>query len=164
MRIVALVTFALLAAGCRAQARPPEIPRGDPAAAEQVYADHALSFRGGWSNKWYRADGGYYLDDVRPAVDVYPESRAARKRATRRQLVVFLLAGTAGAILGTTAGHQLTAADADQLSTREAGALYATGGLFAAFAFVLDWSWGRRAYEDLASTYNRALRDDLSRR
>src|SRR5688572_19588381 len=110
MRTTSMLLVLCFTLGACQKAQPPRIPRGDPAAAEQVYADHALSYRGGlWGHKWQRADGSYNIADVAPSTDIYPESREVRKRARRRGAVVTVVAVIAGATLGFTAGNQMFA-------------------------------------------------------
>jgi hypothetical protein len=168
MRPIILVFASLLCfAGCGGRtAAAPQIPRqADPAVREQVYAANRLSFEGGfWTNKWTRADGAYNVNSVGPAVDAYPESKAARSRARKRGLLVSILSATGGAIIGVTLGMQLfpPPEEDQQLSGGAAAALYGTGAALAIIGIVVERSWARPAYRDVATTYNAALRRDLA--
>ena len=154
----------LAVVACHHSAVPPRIVRdADPAEREAVFTANRLTFEGGfWTRVWRRADGAYAYPQIITAVDVYPSSKAARKTAQRRSVVTCVLAAVGGTIVGTTLGNQLFAPPEDRYDDRTRNMLYVVGGGTMLLGIVLDQTWAKAAYRDIATRYNEELRRDLA--
>lgn len=158
-----LISVVFITACMANRATPPTLPLGaDDSTRQRAYADNELAYQGGfWSHQWVRADGKYNLNTVTPTIERYPTAKRAHTRAKRRSLLVTILAATGGALIGTTLGTQLTATDDQKLPGTVAGSLYISGAALALIGIILDQTWAKPAYRDLATTYNAALREEL---
>ncbi|KAB2884369.1 MAG: hypothetical protein F9K40_22630 [Kofleriaceae bacterium] len=152
-------------AGCTRHAAPPQLPGGaaDASAREAAYAASALEHHASfWRQAWKRADGTYNIDGIRASVDAYPASKAARKKARNRGVTVAILGALGGGFVGYAAGQQLFVADDDRLADGTLYTLYGAGAAIALVAVVLDRTWARTAYGEIAPAYNAELRRDLA--
>lgn len=163
MRASIVVVIATVCGCLPKQAAPPTVPASAlPADRERVYRDYELTYESGvLAHRWKRADGEYSLVGIAPSVEVYPASKEAHRRAKRRSLLVTIVAATGGALIGTTLGLQLTANDQNKLDTGVAVGLYASGAALAILGLVLEQTWAKPAYADVAATYNTALRREI---
>lgn len=164
MRITLLLIVVTLGAACTKHATLPKLPTTpDIEARENAYAAAELRYDGGfWQRQWKRADGGYTLEGIKPAVDEYPSSRAARKTARNRAVIVTLLSALGGGLIGTAAGNQLFASPENRYAHDGLVTLYGSGAALVLVGIVLDQTWAKDAYREIATSYNQELRRDLA--
>jgi hypothetical protein len=161
---IQLLLVAVALAGCTKHASIPQLPTTpDLAARESAYADAELHYDGGfWGHHWQRADGRYNIDGISPAVDQYPSSKAARKTARNRGIVVGLIGGVGGGLIGLAVGDQLFAQPEEQYSHETRVMLYGGGAALIVVGVLLDQTWAKDAYSEIATSYNEELRRDLA--
>jgi hypothetical protein len=150
--------------GCvPAQAPRPTIVRdADPCTRQHTYDANQLTFNDStWSPKWSRGDGEYALASLNDVFDSYPQSREVKDRVKTRSNVIGVIGGAGGFLVGFTLGFNVSASDANRMSTSTQTALYATGGGLLVTALVTALLWPNPANQ-LAPAYNAGLHDDLS--
>jgi hypothetical protein len=152
------------ATACVRHAPPPQLPHdADLDARESAYASAELTYeRTFFTHGWRRADGKYPFAGIDRTVDSYPASRAARKKASNRNLVVTLLSAAGGGFIGVAFGNQFFAQEPDRYSNSTLFTLYGTGLGLALLGEILDQTWTASAYEEIAPAYNDELRRDLA--
>lgn len=129
----------------------------------QVFETYRLRAVSGPRPQWRRADGRFDLLRLDPALDVYPESRAAAARLLRSAQRGH---GVASALLNVGTLAVLFAVlnasgpSDDRWPTGVRVGLGAGGAALMLSPFLVQWLW-RLPTEDVAERYNDALRRDL---
>lgn len=158
--------LSVLAMGCLpvpAQAPRPTIARdADPCAKQHTYDTYQLVFHdSAWNPKWARGDGEYAFGSLNDVFDSYPQSHEVKDRIKTRGGVVGAISGAGAALVGFTLGWNLSATDANRMSTGTQTALYATGGGLLVAALITALLW-HNPTDQLAPAYNAGLHEDLS--
>jgi len=154
----------VMVVGCvPAQAPRPTIVRdAAPCARQHTYDAYQLTFHDGmFSPKWSRSDGEYDLPRLNDVFDSYPQSHEVKDRVKTRSSVIGAISGAGGALVGFTLGYNLSATDANRMSTGTQTALYATGGGLLVTALITALLWPNPV-DQIAPAYNAGLHEDLS--
>lgn len=163
-QIAHTAVLSVMVMGCvPAQAPRPTIARdADPCAKQHMYDAYQLTFNDSmWNPKWSRGEGEYTFGSLNDVFDSYPQSHEVKDRFKTRSSVIGALGQAGGALAGFTLGYNLTATDANRMSTGTQTALYTTGGGLVVTALITALLWPNPVNQ-LAPAYNAGLHEDLS--
>src|SRR5262245_25263005 len=140
LRGLAALAF-LLACGCLEQASVPVLPprTADEATRQRAYERYRLNHDSGLLvESWKRADGEYYLGQLKELAEPYPDTRHMVAEAQLRGGVAGAVAGAGGGLIGFTLADSV---GSQSVSDETQTALYATGAGLIALGFCIPLFW-----------------------